>query len=127
MGMLKKQEIGNASGIYNLMRNIGGSIGIATMTALLVRGSQAHQTFLAANLTPSNSGAMAAAAGLEARFRMGGASAASAHQLALGALYRSIEQQASLLSYADNFALLGLLALLCLPPVLLLRRNKHQR
>ena len=38
MGSLRKQEIGNAAGIYNLVRNIGGSIGIAALTANLVRG-----------------------------------------------------------------------------------------
>jgi DHA2 family multidrug resistance protein len=125
MGMLKKQEIGNASGIYNLMRNIGGSIGIATVIALLVRGGQAHQSFLGANLSATNGHAMALATGLEAKFRMGGASAASAHQMAWGMLYRSIEQQSSLLAYADNFALLGFLALFCILPVLLLRRVRH--
>jgi DHA2 family multidrug resistance protein len=51
LSRLRKEEMGNATGIYNLMRNIGGSIGIATVTTLLVRGSQAHQSYLAANLT----------------------------------------------------------------------------
>ena len=36
MGRLRKQEIGNAAGIYNLVRNIGGSIGISALTAFLV-------------------------------------------------------------------------------------------
>jgi DHA2 family multidrug resistance protein len=49
MGRLRKEEIGNATGIYNLMRNIGGSVGISTVTTMLVRGSQTHQNLLAAN------------------------------------------------------------------------------
>ena len=126
MGMLKNQEIGNASGIFNLIRNIGGSIGIATITAFLVRGAQKHQTYLVGNLTAGSPGAMGVLRGLQMKFMQGGADAATAHLLALGALYRSIEQQAALLAYADNFQLLAYMALLCIPPVLLLRRM-HKR
>jgi DHA2 family multidrug resistance protein len=127
MGLLRKQEIGNASGIYNLMRNIGGSVGIATITAFLVRSAQTHQNYLAANLTAGNPTAVTFLQGLQAKFHAGGASAASAHQLALGALYRSVQQQASLLAYADNFQLLGFLAMICIPPVLFLRRLNHSK
>jgi DHA2 family multidrug resistance protein len=127
MSMLKKQEIGNASGIYNLMRNIGGSIGIAAVTALLVRGSQRHQNFLASTMTASNLQALTMVHGLEAKFLLAGASPASAHQMALGALYRTLSQQSSLLAYTDNFAFLGILALLCIPPIFFLQRLDHKK
>ena len=45
---LPKEEIGNATGIYNLMRNVGGSIGISMVTTLLARHAQAHQAMLLA-------------------------------------------------------------------------------
>ena len=51
MSRLRKQEMGNAAGIYNLIRNIGGSVGIAALTANLVRGAQIHQSYMSANLT----------------------------------------------------------------------------
>jgi DHA2 family multidrug resistance protein len=126
MSMLRKQEIGNAAGIYNLMRNIGGSIGIATVTAFLVRGAQAHQNYLAANVTSTSPTAMAALQGLQAKFFAGGASASNAQLDALGALYRSIQQQAALLAYADNFRLLAYLSLVCVPLLLLLARLRHK-
>ncbi|MDR3727231.1 MAG: DHA2 family efflux MFS transporter permease subunit [Terracidiphilus sp.] len=126
MGMLKKHEIGNASGIYNLIRNIGGSIGIAMVTTKLVRGAQAHQNYLAANLTAGNPSTMALLHGLQAKMHMGGASAATAQYLAMGAIYRSLEQQSSLMAYADNFEALAFLSLLCLPPILFLRQL-HRR
>jgi DHA2 family multidrug resistance protein len=126
MSRLRKQDIGNASGIYNLCRNVGGSIGIATVTTFLVRGSQTHQSYLAANLAPSNPTAMAFMQGLQAKFLHGGASAWAAHQDALGLLYRSIQQQAALLSYADNFRLMGYLSLLCIPLVLLFAKLRHR-
>jgi DHA2 family multidrug resistance protein len=125
MGRLRKQEIGNAAGIYNLARNVGGSIGIASMTTHLMRGAQTHQNYLAANLTAGNPATMALLQGLQAKFRIAGADAFTAHQEALGALYLSVRQQAAVLAYADNFRLLGYLSLLCIPPVLFLHRIHH--
>jgi DHA2 family multidrug resistance protein len=124
MGLLRKQEIGNAAGVYNLMRNIGGSIGIAGVTAFLVRGSQVHQNYLAANVSAGNPTATAMIHGLQAKFIAGGASVANAHQEAMGFLYRSVQHQSSLLAYADNFRLLGYLALLCVPLAMLFRGVK---
>jgi DHA2 family multidrug resistance protein len=126
MGRLRKQEIGNAAGIYNLVRNIGGSIGIATATALLVRKGQAHQTYLAANLTASDSVAGGVIRGLEGKMMLAGSDAFSAHQQALGAIYRMVQQQASLLAYVDNFRLLGFMSLLCIPIVLLFQGVRKQ-
>jgi len=126
MGHLRKQEIGNASGIYNLMRNLGGGVGISVVIAFLQRSAQTHQTYLAANLTAGNPTAMALLKGLEAKFFAGGASAYAAHRQALGALYMSMREQSSLLAYADNFRLLGYLALVCAMLGLLFRRAlKH--
>ncbi len=125
MGLLRKQEIGNASGIYNLMRNIGGSIGIASITTLLVRNSQIHQNYLGANLTAGSPATTGMLAGLTAKFSTGGADGFTAHQEALGALYRSVQQQAAVLAYADIFRLLGYLALLCIPLALFLRSLQH--
>ncbi len=122
MGHLRKEEMGNAAGVYNLMRNLGGGIGIASVTALLQRNAQAHQNYLAANVTAGSPTTMAFLQGLQSKFSVGGASAYDAQQRAMGALYRSIQQQASLLAYADNFRLLGYLALLCALLAMLYRR-----
>jgi DHA2 family multidrug resistance protein len=122
MGRLRKEEIGNAAGIYNLMRNIGGSVGISSMTTLLERGSQTHQSYLAANVTAGASTVAQTLQGLQAKFSVGGADGYNAHQKAMGAMYTSLQQQASLLSYGDNFRLLGFLALVCIPLALFFRR-----
>ena len=124
MGLLKKTEIGNAAGIYNLVRNIGGSIGISALTANLVRGAQAHQNYLAGQVSPSDPAAGAALAGLATHFSVAGADAVTAHREALGALYGNMQQQAAVLAYADNFRLLGYLTLASIPLVLLLVRPR---
>ncbi len=122
MGRLRKQEMGNAAGIYNLVRNIGGSIGIAALTASQVRGSQIHQSYLGAHLNAGNPVAAGALQELGSRFQTGGANAVLSHREALGAVYRSLQQQAAVLAYADNFRFLGYLALGSIPLALLLKR-----
>jgi DHA2 family multidrug resistance protein len=124
MGLLRKTEIGNAAGIYNLVRNIGGSIGISALTANLVRGAQTHQNYLAGQVSPSDPAAGAALAGLASHFSAAGADAVTAHREALGALYGNMQQQAAVLAYADNFRLLGYLTLASIPLVLLLVRPR---
>ncbi len=126
MGRLRKEEVGNAAGIYNLMRNIGGSIGIAAVTTFLVRGSQVHQSYLAANETPGNRALAGLLQGLQTHLSMRGLDAYTAHQKAVGMLYGILRQQASLLAYADNFRLLGYIALLCMPLALCFRRVRKQ-
>jgi DHA2 family multidrug resistance protein len=124
LSRLRKQDIGNGSGIYNLMRSVGGSIGIATVMAMLVRGAQTHQNTLAADAGLGSPVASMMARGLQARLFSQGADMVTAHQKALGALYRSVQQQSALLAYADNFRLIAILALLCIPLVLLFKQVK---
>ncbi|HEY1576688.1 MAG TPA: DHA2 family efflux MFS transporter permease subunit [Terracidiphilus sp.] len=127
MGQLRKEQIGNAAGIYNLMRNIGGSVGIASVTTMLVRGSQIHQNYLAAHLTPENPGVRDTLLGFQNHLREAGASTYNAGAAAMGALYRDIQQQATVLSYADSFRFMTFLMLICVPLVLLFRRPRKGR
>jgi DHA2 family multidrug resistance protein len=126
LSRLPRQEIGNATGIFNLIRNIGGSVGIASITTLLVRGAQVHQSYLAADASAGSPVLGGVIRGIQAKLFSQGTDAVTAHQKALGALYRIIQQQAALLAYADNFKLLAILALLCIPLVMLFKRvQKH--
>ncbi len=124
MGRLRKEEMGNAAGIYNLVRNVGGSIGIAALTTAIVRGMQKHQAYLGAHLTASSPVPMAMIHGLTAKFAMGGADAVTAHREALGAVYNSLQQQSAVLAYADNFRLMGYLSIACIPLALMLARPR---
>jgi MFS transporter, DHA2 family, multidrug resistance protein len=54
MSQLRQQQIGNATGLYNLMLNLGGSIGIALVTTMVARGAQAHQALMVGHLTPTD-------------------------------------------------------------------------
>jgi DHA2 family multidrug resistance protein len=124
LSRLRKQEIGNGSGIYNLMRNIGGSVGIASVTTMLVRGSQIHQSILSADAGAGSPTASALVRGMQTRLFLQGSDMVTAQHKAMGMVYRSVQQQASLLAYADNFRLIAALAFLCIPMVLLFQRAK---
>ncbi len=114
MGRLRRQEMGNAAGVYNLVRNIGGSIGIAALTASVVRGGQTHQTYLGANLVAGTASSTATLAGLTAKFMAGGFDAVTAQVKAMGLVYNNLQQQATVLAYADNFRFLGYLSMACI-------------
>src|SRR5690606_18965897 len=68
MSTLPQDQIGNASGIYNLMRNTGGSVGIAIMTTLLARNSQVHLNYLSAHTNQYNPGFQAVFNQMKAAF-----------------------------------------------------------
>jgi DHA2 family multidrug resistance protein len=121
MGTLGREQMGQGTGIFNLMRNIGASVGIATVTTLLRRGSQAHQARLVTHLTPYDPAYQRWLGDARAYLapRVGPAAAESA---ALGLLYRTLVKQATLLSFLESFRMLAVLAMACLPLVLLFRR-----
>jgi MFS transporter, DHA2 family, multidrug resistance protein len=124
LGTLPKAEIGNATGLYNLMRNVGGSIGISLVTTLLVRHAQAHQSVLAQHVSPYDAETAQRLRELEAALapRVG---AQAAPQAAQAALYALVVRQAMLLAFVDNFRLMALLVLCCVPIVWLLRRSSR--
>jgi DHA2 family multidrug resistance protein len=112
MSTISNREIGNAAGLYAMLRNIGGSIGIAMASTALVRRAAFHQTNIGANVTSSTwvlQQKSAAIAGFLSH-RLG---PAQAHPGALGLMYGLMEQQAALKAYVDVFRWTALLAFFC--------------
>ena len=52
MAIVSRQQMGDATGLTNLLRNLGGSVGISLLTNLITRGTQAHQDLMVGLLTP---------------------------------------------------------------------------
>jgi MFS transporter, DHA2 family, multidrug resistance protein len=123
LGLVPRERMGNATGIYNLMRNIGAGVGISMMTTFLARSAQAHQVALVSHITPYDP---AVQAWLRAARTALGAhgNPFTAPAQALGALYAVVLRQAALLAFLDNFRLITLAALVCLPLILLFRRTR---
>lgn len=120
-GHLRQEQMGNATGIYNLMRNLGGSLGIALVTTLLVRRAQVHQVYMVSHLTPFDPPyTERLAAATQALTPQSGS--VLAHTQAQGLIYNAVQAQASLWAFVENFRLFGLLCLCCLPLILLFRK-----
>ena len=131
MSGIAREKMGNATSIYNLMRNIGGSFGIATMTTFLARRSQLHQNQLIAHVTPYDHTARNMLYGMRAWFMMHGSNSVEAMKKAMGAMYGIVQRQAMLLSFVEAFWIMGVIFLCMLPLVLLLRNARdlhpHQK
>jgi DHA2 family multidrug resistance protein len=114
-----------ASGIINLSRNVGASVGISIVTTMLDRRGQFHRNRLAAHLDPANTNVQAMLEGTRATLQAHGASAAGAMQQAYAMLQGSLQRQAEMLAYIDNFWMLALATLVLVPCVLLVRKPKR--
>jgi len=124
MSGIAREKMGNATSIYNLMRNIGGSFGIATMTTFLARRGQVHQDQLASHVSAYDHGSQMTYRGMQAWFMAHGASSTEASRKALGAMYGMVQQQAALLSFVEAFWIMGVIFLAMLPLVLVLRNAR---
>ena len=124
MSQLGQEQMGNASGLYNLMRNIGGSIGIAFVTTMLARGAQAHQALMVGHLTPLDPVFTARLAATQHAL-MQHTDVVTATRQAYSIIYEELNRQAHLWAFVDNFRLFALLALGCLPLIFLFKRVQH--
>jgi DHA2 family multidrug resistance protein len=117
--------MGNATGLFNLLRNIGGSIGISLAETLVARRQQVHRNELSRYLSPSISFHQALLRiqtfmSLHAGPRL-------ARLRALSLFQNGLDQQSVLYSYVDDFRYMVAVCILCLPIVLLFRpvKAKH--
>ena len=121
MGHLRQTQIANAAGLFNLMRNIGGSIGIAFVSTMIDRDAQVHQAMMVSHLTPFDAAFAQHLAAAKAAFATQ-TDVATATVQAHGLIYSQLVQQAKLWAFVDNFRLFGLLSLGCIPLVFLFKR-----
>lgn len=124
MAGIKKEEMGNAAAIYNLLRNLGGSFGVAFVTTILARRAQIQQTSLVAHLTPFDRGYQMATQGTSQVLEYSGLNPALADQGSAGLIYYRLLKEASMISFNDAFYILSVLMVLVLPLVLIMRRAK---
>jgi MFS transporter, DHA2 family, multidrug resistance protein len=118
---LKPEESNQASAIMNVMRNLGGSIGISMVQTLTAQRVQFHQARYAETLNPLNPNYAQATDQIAQTLQSFGQSAADAPGQALGKIYGSLSQQASMLAYIDAFHTLMIMTLCCLPLLLLMQ------
>jgi DHA2 family multidrug resistance protein len=121
MGTLSQQQMGNATGIFNLMRNVGGSVGIAAITTFVARTAQTSQALLVPRMSTFNPVFQQRLAEIQAGLSAH-VGAWKATQLAPRILYGLLQQQAALSSYIHNFRFFAFICLICSPIVFLFKK-----
>ena len=121
MGTLSREQMGNAAGIFNLMRNIGGSIGIAAITTLVTRQAQASQANLVWHMSTFNFNFQQQLAHIQSALASNTGNWAAAKK-SLAVLYNILQQQSSLLSYVYGFRFCVLVCLVCAALALLFKK-----
>ena len=114
------------TGIINLARNIGASVGLATVTTLLERRTQAHQARLMEGVNSMNPAYNNMVNGTAATLVTHGASASQATAQAHGMVLGMVQRQAAMMAFLDNFKLLGIIFFAVIPIMVLLKRPKMQ-
>lgn len=123
---IPRQDMGNATGMFNLLRNIGGSVGIAMAATLLARYSQFYQNVLVANINPYSITFHQRLAELKQSLIYKGIGLSQAEHSALGIVYGEVRRQAGALAFNRIFFIIGLTFLVIIPLLLLLKRPSHQ-
>ncbi|HEX4169220.1 MAG TPA: DHA2 family efflux MFS transporter permease subunit [Bryobacteraceae bacterium] len=116
LGDLPPVSVGNGSGLYNLMRNIGGSIGISVVQTILSRHEQLHQNEMVQHLTPTSPVYQQRLQSYTNLFS-GYASHATAQSQAIGQAGHVLTQQAQLWSYIDDMRYMAFACFCCVPIV----------
>jgi DHA2 family multidrug resistance protein len=126
LSTLKGREIGDGAAFTGMMRQLGGSFGIAAITTILTRKLMEHRSDLVSKLDVNSPLVQQKVALLKAGFTARGINAYTATKTAYQALDYSVMKQASVLAYMDVFHLIGLLFAICIPFVLMVKGNRNK-
>jgi DHA2 family multidrug resistance protein len=121
---LPKEQNGDAAALFTMFRNVGGSIGISTATSLVTTRTQVRMAHLAAHLTPFDQPYLDLVRRNKEALMSFGHSAREAGSQAVGMVYTTLRDQASILAYADVFMYCAIGAFLVVPVTLLFTGSK---
>ena len=120
---LRNDQLTNASGVQNLLKNVGAAIGTSLVTTCISRFGQVHQNMMVGKLTDLNPAYTERLQHYASAF-MANTDVASAFYTAKGLLYNQLLQQSTLWAYIDSFRLFAIASFLIAPLVLLMNRHK---
>jgi len=123
---IPNERMGNATSLFNLMRNIGASIGISMVETVQfrTRTQQKHINILGQHVTPESLKAQQMIQMMRGYFMSQGAGAATATQQAYDSVWQMVQRQAAMLSYNDTFLFLAVMFVCMIPLLFLLRKPK---
>jgi len=127
LSTLKGQQIGQGAAFTGMMRQLGGSFGIALITTFMARQNIVHRNSLVSQMSVDNPMVQQRIQGMQHNYIAKG----MAPDIALKSAYQSLDymvmKQAAVLSYMDVFLYLGLMFLICIPFVLMVKAKKHAK
>jgi DHA2 family multidrug resistance protein len=126
LSTLKGKHIGEGAAFTGMMRQLGGSFGIAIITTYLTRFNQIHRVNLISYLDQSSFKVQQTVHQLQMGFMAKGYAANEALSKAYKVLEMKVMVQSSVLSYMDVFLYLGILFLLCIPFILMVKKGKNK-
>src|SRR5579883_598375 len=121
-----KEKTNMGTGIINLARNVGASVGIATVTTLLERRTQFHQAQLMDHVDSFSLPFQKVFHAMTVSFATGGSSGPGAISQAYHAIYATVQRQAAMLAFIDDFKMLGVVFFAVIPVLILMRRPRVQ-
>jgi len=119
-----KEKTNAATGLINLARNIGGSMGIAAATTMLARRAQFHQHRLVEHLTPLDEQYRSILSAAQQWLIGQGADPVTAMQQAHGVLYGMVRREAAMMAFIDAFWLLGVIYVATVPLLFLMKKTR---
>jgi DHA2 family multidrug resistance protein len=127
LSTLKGRQIGEGAAFTGMMRQLGGSFGIAVITTFMATQNMVHRNDLVTKLDVTNPVVQNRVTGMQHGFIANGIASNIAQQDAYKALDYSITKQAAVLSYMDVFFYVGIIFLISVPFVLMVKGNKKKK
>jgi DHA2 family multidrug resistance protein len=123
-GGIERENAGSASAMFNMMRNLGGSIGIAALETFVTKREQFHSNVISAQVSLLDAATRDRIAALQSYFLSTGVSdPAAAWHAAVVAIGRTVQAQSYLLAYSDAFFLMGSALLLAFATAFAMRKS----
>ena len=127
MNYIPREQLGNATSLFSLMRNLGAGIGIAVVATLVSRRTTAHAAILSEQITPYSNTARHTFETVRSMFVAQGSNFTVATQQAYAAIAGMVHRQASMIAFVDVVRLLGVIFIAVIPLVFIMKRPRHSR
>ncbi len=127
LSTLKGQQIGQGAAFTGMMRQLGGSFGVALITTFMSRQNVVHRSSLVSKLDINNPAVQQRIQGMQHNFMNKGMASDVALKSSYSAMDHIVTKQAAVLSYMDVFFYLGIMFLICVPFVLMVKGNKRKK
>ncbi|MBS1575598.1 MAG: DHA2 family efflux MFS transporter permease subunit [Bacteroidetes bacterium] len=127
LSTLKGRQIGEGAAFTGMMRQLGGSFGIAAITTFMASQNMAHRSNLVSKLDVTNPAVQSRVNAMQQGFMAKGIPSNIALKDAYQAMDYSVTKQAMVLSYMDVFLYVGMIFLICIPFILMVKGNKKKK